>query len=414
MTTMNRVGAPRWLVWTVGLVALVLHGCGGGDQVAGSPGGVGSGGTGSYSAGPVSGLGSIIVNGVRYDVATATIVSEDELPLTEADLSLGQVVEVQGSDIVSGQSGALDTATATKVKVRRALVGRVTAVAFGAGAGTLTVLNQTVQINPKTVLPSNLVVGNEVAVHGFVDQGSGKLKATRVDRLSNSTADPTSPASYWVSGPVRSVSGGTGFTVGEMTFTYNLAGLPAGLVPGALAQVRFDKPAGPFACTLAQPCVVTAIQLRVALVDDSREARIDGALSAYSTLTRHGRLERSEVDFSQVSGLPGLLDGDRLSVQGKLSGGVLVASRVTVSNDTLLQAREVELHGRISACTLCTGLGGAFMLRNAQVIYTVPVPSALEAALVPADGVCVAVRGLSFDTLGRLIATDIRRDTACH
>ena len=51
-------------------VAASLLGCGGGDGLAG----VGTGGTGSFSSGPIRGFGSIVVNGVRYDEASAQVV----------------------------------------------------------------------------------------------------------------------------------------------------------------------------------------------------------------------------------------------------------------------------------------------------------------------------------------------------
>ena len=53
-------------------VAASLLGCGGGDGLAG----VGTGGTGSFSSGPIRGFGSIVVNGVRYDEASAQVVGD--------------------------------------------------------------------------------------------------------------------------------------------------------------------------------------------------------------------------------------------------------------------------------------------------------------------------------------------------
>ena len=50
-------------------IALGLSACGGGGDVAG----VGQGGTGAFSVGPITGLGSIIVNGIRYDDSRASI-----------------------------------------------------------------------------------------------------------------------------------------------------------------------------------------------------------------------------------------------------------------------------------------------------------------------------------------------------
>ncbi len=52
-----------------------LSGCGGGgSDVAG----LSSGGTGSFTSGTISGLGSIIVNGIRYDDTNANKISRDD------------------------------------------------------------------------------------------------------------------------------------------------------------------------------------------------------------------------------------------------------------------------------------------------------------------------------------------------
>jgi hypothetical protein len=70
--------AHRWL-WRA-LLLLSLTNCGGVD----------SGGTGSSVAyGPVNGLGSIIVDGVRFDERTASITDEDGRPVARDRLQLG-------------------------------------------------------------------------------------------------------------------------------------------------------------------------------------------------------------------------------------------------------------------------------------------------------------------------------------
>jgi hypothetical protein len=70
-----------------GLLALIggvaaLSGCGGGGGDVGVGTGtgvasVGSGGTGSFSSGAITGFGSIIVNGVRFDDSQARVTDDD-------------------------------------------------------------------------------------------------------------------------------------------------------------------------------------------------------------------------------------------------------------------------------------------------------------------------------------------------
>ena len=74
-------------------------------------GGVDSGGTGqtvdqpvqASSAGRISGFGSVIVNGVRFDDAQARIVDDAGVAHARADLKLGMVVDIEGE--VLGNSG---------------------------------------------------------------------------------------------------------------------------------------------------------------------------------------------------------------------------------------------------------------------------------------------------------------------
>ena len=66
--------------------------------VAAGCGGVDSGGTGAVvSVGPISGFGSIIVNGVRFDESSATIQDDDGNAVTRDRLLLGVMTRIDGS-----------------------------------------------------------------------------------------------------------------------------------------------------------------------------------------------------------------------------------------------------------------------------------------------------------------------------
>ena len=74
------------------------------------PGGIGSGGTGVVATagfGPVSGFGSIIVNGVRFETEGAQLLLEDV-----ASLRLGVTVQVDGSLAPGGTEGVARTVRA--------------------------------------------------------------------------------------------------------------------------------------------------------------------------------------------------------------------------------------------------------------------------------------------------------------
>jgi hypothetical protein len=115
------------------LAAALLHACGGGVE------GQGTGSVSSYSEGPISGFGSIIVNGVHFDESQAAISDDDGNLLSAADLKLGMTVRIDGGAI----DRTLGTAVADAVRVGSDLIGPVSA--NDVVGGRLTMLGQTVR-----------------------------------------------------------------------------------------------------------------------------------------------------------------------------------------------------------------------------------------------------------------------------
>jgi hypothetical protein len=172
----------RWPRRFAALVAasliLVLSACGGGGSVGPVAGG-GIGGTG-ISFGPVTGFGSVFVNGTAFDTRDAVILVNGE-PATEAGLTEGMLVRVEGEWTGTG------TGTADRVEYRNDIRGPVEAKVFDSltREGTLTVLGQTVRFNKQTVFRGvtreAIAVGDDVAISGwFLD--SGEFLASLVRR----------------------------------------------------------------------------------------------------------------------------------------------------------------------------------------------------------------------------------------
>lgn len=174
------------------LCAGVLASCGGGLSVAINGGGVGTGGTGIV-AGTITGLGSVVIDGVRYDDSHATIETRPDLvasqPLALADLQIGQYAWLD-----------LDAnGTPTRVRVESQLVGPAAAV--NVAAGQFSVWGQTVTVNsdpsrgPVTALAgygslADLHAADPVQVYGVMqagDSGGDVIRATRIERLAAAT-----------------------------------------------------------------------------------------------------------------------------------------------------------------------------------------------------------------------------------
>jgi hypothetical protein len=69
--------------------AAALAACGGGGDSTAAPTGTTSTPSSVYAAGPITGFGSVIVNGVRFDDSAATITDDDGRTLAESELHLG-------------------------------------------------------------------------------------------------------------------------------------------------------------------------------------------------------------------------------------------------------------------------------------------------------------------------------------
>ena len=176
--------------------SVTLMSCGGGDLISVIPG-VGSGGTGSV-AGTITGLGSVIVDGVRYDDSAAVLERQADLlqsqTLSLSDLQVGQYVYLN-----------LDAAgTPVRFRLESQLVGTVGSTT--PGLGQLTVWGQTVGVNTDPSLgPVTLFSGyagladvratDLVQVYGALqadptDTTRERVRATRIERLVDASSLP--------------------------------------------------------------------------------------------------------------------------------------------------------------------------------------------------------------------------------
>ena len=296
-------GRRHWLALAAA-TALLAAACGGG---------VSEQGTGAqpqvFASGPISGFGSIIVNGVHYDDSAVTPRDEDGATLS-GGLQLGMVVAIDGQNL---DRTAL-TATATAVTVYSELLGPVTA--RDDVAGTLTVLGQTVRLNPAPATDRAVAVGDIVQVYGLFDEANQRYTATRLQHRSGVNA-------WRIHGKVSQLTAST-FQIGALTITYTQA--PAGLADGAVLRLRLATTAdGQGRYALQDAEAVAAV-----VPANGTEVELEGVISRYSALSSFV-VQGLTIDASAATLEPAgsvLAVGVRIEAEGVMRGGVLRASKV--------------------------------------------------------------------------------------
>jgi len=374
------------LAWLL-MCLFLLASCGGGTDMASN--GVGSGGTGSYTSGPVSGLGSIIVNGVRYDVENATVTDDDgTVGFGKSSLQLGMYVEVQGDAIsVASNSDDADDSTATVVRVASDFVGPALSIQRNVDGDitSFTVFGRLIQTDSKTIYSAAIANGDHVVVYGLVSDGA--YKATRVQRL------PSFAAVFKLTGKVASwTPGAKQFSFGSRNFEYaNDSDLPAGFGVGSWVRVRALA-----AGVLSSPIPVQTVKAVNPALTSAPVARLKGLIGVLNSQADFV-VNGVRVNASSLA-LSGLQELDRVEVRGQIVNGVLVANDVEVEDDGEVELKKIELHGRASSIS-----GNTFVVKGLTV-YFVPT----EGAVSPDE--CVQVRGERFNGSFQLVATEVRRN----
>jgi hypothetical protein len=376
--------AKRRLAFQLILASVLVAGCGGG----GSSMSTGSGGaiaTSSFAAGPISGFGSVIVNGVRFDDSKATVSDDDGTPSTKDALKLGMTAEVHGGAISDDGTGP--KASASGIVFGSALVGPVSAI--DATARTLTILGQKVIVLDTTVLDARLVggfaaitVGTLLEVHGTTDATSGAITATRLE--------PTAAAAgFKIRGIVAALdTTAKTFTIGGTLISYaSVPAVPANLANGLFVRVRLQT------TQVAGAWVATRLNAAGPRVDDADEAHLKGSITAF-TSTASFSVNGIPVDASAAAypdGKTGIVLGAQVEVEGTSSNGVVIARKVSVESHEAQHAEGFELHGLITAIDTTAK---TFVLRGITVSYaatTIEFKHGTAALL--AVGVQLEVRG---------------------
>ncbi len=360
-----------------------LAACGGGGDSAG----IGTGGTGSFSVGPITGFGSVFVNGVRYDDSGARLVDDDGTVTVvgsgASPLKVGMVVELSGSVDDSGTQRR-----ATQIAYGAELKGPVSAV--DVAAGSFVVFGVTVRTTATTVYDdfggtASLAPGQVVEVHGQADAG-GRIVATYVEREAMSEAAyAADDGEYRVRGPMARLAGsGVLYTFSvrgvevRTDATTRIDGIPA---EGAAVSVKLKPVRQEDGRYLAER--LTLRRATYDAVSTEAEAEVEGYVSEFDAATGRLRVAGYAVQLgSNVVYEDGvaadLKNGVRVEAEGHVRNGVLIATKLEfesrdddddgIDDDVSSSSREFEFEGSAS-CTSCGASSGRFTIKGVTVSY---------------------------------------------
>jgi hypothetical protein len=345
--------ARRLALAFAGLLAVtvaVLGGCGGG---------VGTGGTGGFASGPITGFGSVIVNSVRFDDSGAQVLDGDGVAHTRDDLRLGMTVDIDSSTISTDASGTA-TAQATRIRYDSDLLGPIGSV--DQTAGTFTVLGQLVVIDSTTVFSETLGgidalrSGQSVEVYAVFDSAAQRYRATRVSA-------PASSALAHVRGLVAQADAtAKTLRIGEVIYGYTGAsGVPSNVGAGQYVRITVSN-----STPTAGNYPVQAFGTAVASPPDSDDGSLKGLISSFvssRSFSVNGRpVDASTADFP--NGTAGLGVGVNVEISGALRDGTLRATRVKITSDAQQSSQLFELHGAVTAVNAAQN---TFSLRGVTV-----------------------------------------------
>lgn len=325
----------HWLL----LAGSALSGCGGGgSMVAGLPG---TGGTGSplFAQGSITGFGSVIINGIKFDDTQASV-QVDGLALTSDALRLGMIAGVRGERNTADAS----LGTATTIEVWSIALGPVTRVA----SDSFEVMGMSIQTDANTSLDgistvSALTVGQTVQAWGLQAGSDGQQWAASRVALQPTSSSLVSTGLVKSSEDTLSVNG------------WQISGA-ASVVLKEDQLVRVQGAAGS-----SKNLVLTHAKVLSSGFESSPQGRaeIEGVVTS-APLANHFMMGAISVDASNAAlsvVLRTLVQGSRVEVYGDWLAGVLVANQIKLEGN---KNRLIELDARIDQFTSA----GNFVMRG--------------------------------------------------
>jgi hypothetical protein len=338
------------LAGVIGPSLLAACGGGGGDDTGATVSATG------YTSGPISGLGSIIVGGVRFEDIAARVEDDDGNPRSRSELRLGMVVEVESSSIDDN----LGRGVAALVRFGAEMKGPVASI--DSAAKTLRVLDQTVEVRDETVFDALLVggfaaieVGQILEIHALFDSTTSRYLATRI-------ALEDDASEYRLRGLISQLDAAAKtFRINDAVINYATADVRDAppLADGLRVRVRLQT------AQVGGQWIATRIRRGLANLDRVPDARIRGFVNGYVS-PQQFQVNGIAVDASGARIDGTVREGALVEVRGRVDNGTLIASRVKVIDRLGDEIKRFELHGAVSELDTTAQ---TFMLREVKVSY---------------------------------------------
>lgn len=303
----------------------------------------GIGGTG-ISVGPITGFGSIIQNGVRYEVSQARFTRDGVVVTDQNQYRVGEIVKIQGSINADGITGQ-----ATQVDYGSLLQGQITAL--GTDGKSLYVLNQWVRTDSLSVLHgiqalSDLAVGNVVQISGARD-AQGIIRANSLTL--QQTQFITGSSSQLIEGRISQLDqAAQTLVINGLSIDYSQVALSSLPTVNQYVQVKSQQ-ALQNGFLKAKSLVLTQEFLQF---NEGEEAELEGLVTALISTSRfaiNGQLVVTTANTEFENSSPTDLKLNALvEAEGRINQqGELVAEEISVRQASSAQTRELE--GQVSA-----------------------------------------------------------------
>lgn len=378
---------------------LLLSACGGGGSSSGPDAASSAGRT----LGTVTGFGSIVVDGVRYDDRRARVVVDTESGAP--DERTGPVTVKLGHRVSLEFSGSDDADSASRVGIAAEVVGRVAAISPDLIiAGQIVRTNEDPAAGPVTVYEgfgsrADIRVTDRAEVHGVPSMVNGQIviQASRIERK------PTADAWVRVAGTVSNLSAdGSSFSLGGLAVTLDRRPSGTRVVPGSLGLANGQRvvvwSTGAATATPSGTSVAASlVRIQRGQTQGSQQLRVSGPVTectapcagSFKVGGTPVNAAAAGVDFRN-GGAADLANGRWVDIRGTLdaNGEVLLASRVTLRD----RGPAVPITGLRGSITDYVDAAN-FKVRGVPVTTDASTRTAASCPTPLANGTLVDIRG---------------------